>query len=262
MTSTQQMTHGDFTGLAEDYSTYREGYAESVRDALFGLRRRPASDADVVDVGAGTGIWTRMLAQAGPRSVTAVEPNPDMRRVGERDSAAHPITWREGHGEDTGLPGSCADLVTMASSFHWVDFDRATAEFHRLLRPRGWFAALWNPRFLEANPVLADIEAELTRLEPGLRRVSSARSETIQDLRDRFRAHPLFDDVTLLEGEHVAEQSVDRYIGIWRSVNDVRVQLGEAKFDRFLAYTRDRLADHDTVEVTYLTRAVAARRRD
>ncbi|WNF01215.1 hypothetical protein PS467_40665 [Streptomyces luomodiensis] len=44
-------------------------------------------------------------------------------------------------------------------------------------------------------------------------------------------------------------------------MNDVRVQLGEEKFERFLGYARDRIGDARTVETTYLTRAWAARRR-
>lgn len=258
-TATRNISHGDFTSLAEAYSRYREGYAPSVRSALIGLLGRPASDMDAVDVGAGTGIWTRMLAEAGFHSVTAVEPNDSMRKAGVRDSVGTPILWRPGTGEQTGLPDRAADLVSMASSFHWVDFDAGTAEFRRLLRPGGWFVALWNPRLIEANPVLAEIEAELARLKSSMKRVSSANPEMINTLADRLYNHSGFDDVVILEGRHEVEQSVSRYIGIWESVNDVRVQLGEEKFGQFLDYTRAKLADRETVTVTYLTRAVAAR---
>jgi SAM-dependent methyltransferase len=214
---------------------------------------------DAVDVGAGTGIWTRMLATAGFRSVTAVEPNETMRDAGMRDSVGTSIGWHAGSAEHTSLANDSADLVSMASSFHWAYFDQAVAEFHRVLRPEGWFAALWNPRYIEDNPRLVDIEAELSRLDPTLKRVSSARPEMIRDLAERIGGHPAFDDVILLEGRHTVEQSVSRYLGIWRSVNDVQVQLGEEKFEQFLGYAHDRLADTDSIQVTYLTRAVAGR---
>ena len=64
----------------------------------------------------------------------------------------------------------------MASSFHWADFDKACDEFHRILRPGGVFAALWNPRLIEANPLLVEIEGEITQLKPDIKRVSSGRS--------------------------------------------------------------------------------------
>lgn len=260
MPTTSPLKHGDFTDLAHDYSRYREGYAPAVLDAFTGLLRCPPAECDAADVGAGTGIWTRMLASAGFRSVTAVEPNDAMRATGIDDSAATTISWRPGAGEDTTLPTESADLVTMASSFHWVDFERGTAEFARVLRPGGWFAALWNPRDIEASALLSDIEAELARLKPDLKRVSSGRSGTTSTLTDRLSDHPAFDRVIYLEGRHTVSQSPQHYLGAWRSVNDVRVQLGEDGFSRFLAYVTERLDGLEAVETTYLTRAWAARR--
>lgn len=258
-TTARQMAHGDFTDLAENYSRYREGYAPSVRAALLGLLGRPAAELDAVDVGAGTGIWTRMVAEAGFRSVTAVEPNEKMRQAGQIDSADYAISWRQGTGEVTGLPSGSADLVSMASSFHWVNFETGTSEFCRVLRPGGWFVALWNPRLLEANPLLVEIEAVLNGLTDTMKRVSSAQPEMISNLAGRLDAHPGFKDVVVLEGRHVVGQDVQRYIGLWESVNDVRVQLGEEKFKQFIDYVRARLAGVREVTVTYLTRAVAAR---
>ena len=262
MTVAQPIAHGDFTKLAREYSSYRPGYATSVRAAVVGLLGRPPSVLDAADVGAGTGIWTRMLAGAGFHSVTAVEPNDEMRRLGIRDSASLGISWVPGTGEATGLADESVDLVSVASAFHWMNFDEATAEFVRVLRPNGWFVALWNPRLVEANPLLAEIEAELPRLKPDLKRFASGRSEFAESLGDRLWAHAAFDDVVRIEGRHVAVQSVDHHLGAWRSVNDVRVQLGEERFGRFLAHAERCLSDVDEVETTYLTRAWAARRRD
>lgn len=262
MIEQRMRTHGDFTGLAQNYSSYRPGYASSVRQALLGLLGRPPAELDAADIGAGTGIWTRLLAESGFRSVTAVEPNEDMRGAGIGDSVGTGIAWRAGSGEVTGLDDASVDIVTMASSFHWVDFERGTAEFRRILRPGGWFVALWNPRQIEANPLLAEIEAELTRLKPNLRRVSSGRSGITETLTARLVACPHFDDVVHLEGRHVAKQTAAHYLGAWRSVNDVRVQLGETAFASFLDHAEERLRGVETIETTYLTRAWAARRRD
>jgi SAM-dependent methyltransferase len=201
-----------------------------------------------------------MLAQARFRSVAAVEPNGEMRDAGIRDSEGLEIDWRPGRAEDTGLDDASADLVTMASSFHWAGFEDATAEFCRVLRPGGWFVALWNPRLVEANPLLAEIEAELSRIKPDLKRVSSGRSAFTDGLAERLWSHPGFEDVVVLEGRHVVRQSPAHHVGAWRTVNDVRVQLGEEGFATFLDFVERRLAAVETVETTYLTRAWAARR--
>ena len=254
------MKHGDFTGLADKYSRYRPGYSESVLTAVLALVGKPAGLIDVVDVGAGTGIWTAMLASRGCRSLTAVEPNEDMRRAGIEFTSNMSVQWRAGSGEQTGLDAGTADLLTMASSFHWVDFERGTQEFARVLRPGGRFVALWNPRLIEANPLLAQTEDYIRVLRPDIKRVSSGRSGITEKLTEMLSAHPSFDDVIYLEGRHTRAQTLDEYVGAWRSTNDVQYQLGPEKFEQFLQHVRSRLQGAK-IEVTYLTRAWAARRR-
>src|SRR6185503_20024757 len=104
------------------------------------------------------------LAEQGFRSIAAVEPNADMRAVGRWAGEGLSITWREGQGEATNLPMESVDFVTMASSFHWVDFNLGVAEFHRVLRLEGCFAALWNPRVLEADLLQMEIEMKARSL--------------------------------------------------------------------------------------------------
>jgi ubiquinone/menaquinone biosynthesis C-methylase UbiE len=259
--SNRDLRSGDFTGLAEDYSQSRPDYSPSVLAALIGLLDRPFADADAADVGAGTGIWTRMVQRKGPRSLVAVEPNDDMRAHGIRDSADLPIKWLAGSAETTGLADASCDWVTMASSFHWVDFDAGVREFHRILRPGGRFTAVWNPRLTETNPLLVEIEDQLKSLCPHIRRVSSGRSGITETLTDRLLASRYFEDVVQIEGRHTIDMPPDRYISAWRSVNDVRVQMGAELFERFLAYLEVRLAGLASIDATYLTRAWSARRK-
>lgn len=257
----QTLKAGDFTGLASDYSQHRPDYCPSVLEGLLGLLGKPASTIDFVDVGAGTGIWTRMVFNRGVKSVTAVEPNDDMRANGIADSASTAIRWLAGNAEQTGLPAASCDWLSMASSFHWADFDKATCEFHRVLRPGGRFTALWNPRLIEVNPLLVEIEAHLDTLRPNIKRVSSGRSGITETLSEQLWASPYFEDVVYLEGRHVIAMTPARYLGAWRSVNDLRVQLGAEKFDSFLDFVTQRIAGLKEIEATYLTRAWSARRK-
>ena len=258
---TQKLISGDFTGLATNYSQHRPDYCPTVLKALLGMLSKPIAQVDFVDVGAGTGIWTRMVAGAGVRSVTALEPNDDMRSNGKADSQHVNIAWSAGSAETTGLPDASADWLSMASSFHWANFETATQEFHRVLRPSGRFTALWNPRLIEVNPLLVEIEAYLEKLRPNIKRVSSGRSGITETLTEQLWASPYFEDVVYLEGRHVIEMSADRYLGAWRSVNDLRVQLGPENFDAFLAFVEHRIAGLKFIKATYLTRAWSARRR-
>ncbi|PCK33408.1 class I SAM-dependent methyltransferase [Pseudoalteromonas piscicida] len=250
---------GDFTGLAKNYSQFRPGYASMVGQALLGLVEKRRSEIDFVDVGAGTGIWTRIICDLGVNSVTAIEPNNDMREHGIKDSAGTGIAWAAGNGEDTKLPSNSADILTMASSFHWVDFERGIQEFTRVLRSGGIFSALWNPRHIESNPLLVEIEAMLNQIAPNIKRVSSGNSEFTQTLMDRLIKTDAFSDVIYLEGTHTIKQSPEEYIGVWWSVNDIRAQAGEEKFNQFMDYVEQRVKGLDFIETTYKTKAWAAR---
>ncbi len=252
--------HGDFTGLAGYYSQNRPGYSNSVLNALIGLVGKETRYIDFVDVGAGTGIWTRLVQSKGVRTAIAVEPNNDMRIAGMEASKSLPLVWRNGMADSTGLQDSCADWVTMASSFHWVDFDAATKEIYRILRDDGLFTALWNPRLIETNPILVEIEKFLYLLEPNLKRISSGRSGITETLTERLADSPYFEDVIFIEGRHEVKMTLDRYMGVWKSVNDLPVQLGIDKFNKFLQFVEQQLSGSGSICTTYLTRSWSARR--
>ncbi|TPW00575.1 MAG: type 11 methyltransferase, partial [bacterium] len=144
---------GRFTGMAEVYDRNRPNYPSTALDHLARhCTLGPA--AVVVDVGCGTGISTRQFAQRGWQAI-GVEPNADMRRQAEQLSApaANP-SYREGRAEATGLADGVADLVLAAQAFHWFEPIATLREFHRILKPAGWVALLWNERD-EADPCTA-----------------------------------------------------------------------------------------------------------
>lgn len=252
---------GDFTELAANYARHRQGYSESVLSSLLGLIGRPAIELDVVDIGAGTGIWTRMLARRGCRSVIAVEPNDAMRAEGVGQNQHTSIDWRKGSAEATGLLDESCDMASMASSFHWVNFEQGTSEIARILRPSGRFVALWNPRLIEASPLLMEIEEWINEYTPGLTRISSGLGKPTEALMEKLSKSPLFEDIIYVEGRTVRSMTPDQYLGVWRSVNDLRVQMGEDHFRAFLERIEARINGLAVIETTYLTRAWSARRR-
>jgi len=145
-----------FSDRVEDYVRYRPDYPRALVDWLHGLGVRP--DWLVADVGAGTGISSKLFLDAGHR-VTAVEPNAAMRAAAER--------WLGGEGryravdgtaEATGLPDGSVDLVIAAQAFHWFDRDKVRNEFARILSPHGLVAVFWNSRRLTGTPFLEGYE--------------------------------------------------------------------------------------------------------
>lgn len=257
----ERIKAGDFTQLASMYNKYRPGYSEAVLRAFLGIINRPINEIDFVDVGAGTGIWTRLFAKQGCRTATAIEPNAEMRAQGASSNGDLEITWLEGSAEKTPLPNQCADFVSMASSFHWANFETATQEFHRLLKPQGHFAILWNPRHIEENSVLQEIENYITQLAPDIKRVSSGKSTFVNELADRLGHCQLFEDIVHIEGFHTVQLTHEEYIGVWNSVNDIRSQLGEQNFQKLMSFIKDRIKSLPVIDCTYQTRAWIVRKK-
>jgi SAM-dependent methyltransferase len=129
-----------FDSRAGDYAKYRPSYPAAAIDAIFAGLGDPAS-LTVLDVGAGTGISTQLLAARGAR-VTGLEPNAEMRASGE--SAG--LSMRDAHADDLGVPAASVDLITSFQSFHWFANAATIAEFARALRTGGRVAIVWNER--------------------------------------------------------------------------------------------------------------------
>lgn len=253
------MIAGDFTVLADHYSKYRVGYHEDILSSLLGLISSSSTDLDAVDVGAGTGIWTRMIAARGV-PCRAVEPNESMRRAGMASNGEMPIEWLEGSAEKVPLPSGSCDWVTMASSFHWADFKVALQEFHRLLRPGGWFTCLWNPRAIEAHPITLDVENTIERIVPELQRKSSGRSKFTSQLAEKLPSTGLFTSPVYMEAQFTVEMTRNQYLGVWDSVNDIRAQAGPERWKEIRDYIDARTHGIASIPCVYWTRAWSCQR--
>jgi ubiquinone/menaquinone biosynthesis C-methylase UbiE len=139
-----------FSEGAAAYERGRPGYPKAAIDWL-DERLGLGSGAEVVDLAAGTGKLSGALRAAGAE-VVAVEPLERMRALIEP-----PIRAVEGTAESIPLPDGSADAVTVAQAFHWFDGERALAEIHRVLRPGGHLALLWNVRLMD-DPGQAAVE--------------------------------------------------------------------------------------------------------
>jgi SAM-dependent methyltransferase len=144
-----------FAAVAAEYERGRPEWPDAILDAV------PVEpDASVLDLGAGTGKLTRVLARRYAQ-VVAVDPLAELRAV--LAAVVPSADVRPGRAEAIPLPEATVDAVFAGQAFHWFARDDAVAEIVRVLRPGGVLAVLWNephPTAPKATPA-----AYLERLE-------------------------------------------------------------------------------------------------
>jgi ubiquinone/menaquinone biosynthesis C-methylase UbiE len=132
-----------FSDRVEDYVKYRPSYPEAAIDKIL-ENLTPSTQLVAADIGAGTGISSRLLALRGVK-VIAIEPNAEMRNAGIRDATSL-VEWQNGTAENTNLQDASVDLITCFQAFHWFNPQPTLAEFRRILKPSGRLAVVWNNR--------------------------------------------------------------------------------------------------------------------
>ncbi|MDQ2745885.1 MAG: methyltransferase domain-containing protein [Acidobacteriota bacterium] len=146
-----------FSNRVENYVKYRPDYPPEVL-RLFRSEMNLQTSSIVADIGAGTGISTRLFLENG-NPVCAVEPNAAM-----RDAAAiflkdyRKLTLVEGTSENTTLEKDSVDFIIAAQAFHWFKPTETRAEFKRILKNGGSVALIWNERQLAATAFLSGYE--------------------------------------------------------------------------------------------------------
>jgi SAM-dependent methyltransferase len=125
-----------FGQQAEAYDRFRPTYPDDVFDELLGPV--PAV-LDVLDVGCGTGIASRQMAQRGAK-VLGVELGSQMAEIARGHGVEVEIAAFEGWD----AAGRTFDRVISAQAWHWLDLPIATAKAASVLRPGGKLGLIWN----------------------------------------------------------------------------------------------------------------------
>ncbi|MEZ0110785.1 SAM-dependent methyltransferase [Catenulispora sp. EB89] len=130
-----------FNSAAAQYEASRPSYPSALFDAVEEFLGRPLTGTRVADVGAGTGIATRLLSRRGAE-VIGVEPGGEM--AAQFREALPDVPVVRGDGNALPLRDASHDLLTYAQSWQWTDTTRSVPEALRVLRPDGALAVWWN----------------------------------------------------------------------------------------------------------------------
>ena len=125
-----------FGDRAAIYAAGRPSYPAAAIDAI--LSREITTP--IVDVGTGTGISARLLADRGA-TVIGIDPGSEMLRMGVSHRG---VLRTEGRAEQLPLRSRSTELITAFNSFHWFKAEPFFAEVRRVSRPGGRIALVWN----------------------------------------------------------------------------------------------------------------------
>jgi SAM-dependent methyltransferase len=230
-----------FARAADAYERGRPGYPD---EAIDWLTRHLGPQ--VIDLAAGTGKLSRMLAARG-YDVLAVEPVAEMRAlIGEGVLAV------DGTAESIPAPDASAHTVTVGQAFHWFDGARALPEIHRVVRPGGTLVVIFNRRIDdELNQRLDAVLAPVRGDTPG---------QSLRDWRGPLEHAEHFELQTQRRFPNEQQLDGDGLVDRFGSVSFVAA-LDDDRREALLAQLRE-LAAGGSVTLRYRTEIEVYKRKD
>ena len=159
----------DFGPTASDYTQHRRPFpAELLRRLSYvGVGRK---NQHILDVGSGTGLLATPLAEAGA-IVTMLDVSHDLLRQAGRTGQTALITGRV---ESLPFADRQFDAVTAAQCWHWFDRRLAPREIHRVLKPGGMLAVVYQMHVPLPESVAEATERLILEYHPKWRHANSA----------------------------------------------------------------------------------------
>ena len=110
-----------------------------------------APNCDVLELGCGTGYFTRQLAGSGAK-ITAIDISADLLELARRECVADNVTFEIQNAYALSYGAASFDAIIGSSVLHHLDLVKALGEMRRVLRPGGWIS-FTEPNML--NPQIA-----------------------------------------------------------------------------------------------------------
>ncbi|HEX8558241.1 MAG TPA: class I SAM-dependent methyltransferase [Pyrinomonadaceae bacterium] len=202
-----------------------EGWDHSAQYHDFLLRRVPSPCGEALEVGCGSGAFSRLLAGAA-RRVVALDLSPNMIRVARERSAAFPnIEFRVTDVLESELPAEGFDCVVTVATLHHLPPAAALLKMKGALKPGGVLLIL--DLFRPAGPFDAALSALAAPAGAGLRLLRQGRLRAPREVRRAWAEHGRRDTyltlagarelyARLLPGAEVRRRLLWRYSVVWR----------------------------------------------
>ena len=260
-----------FGSVAEGYDRHRPSYPPELVDSVLSYARAAAGDP-ALEIGAGTGIATRLFGARG-LTITAVEPDAAMAAVASERAATDgsAVDLRITDFEHLEFEPHSFQLIYSGTAWHRVDPEQGYALAARALKPGGGLAAFWNRPVWEVNPIRTgltaayqSVAAAFEVIVPGpFNPLAEADSPTVISsdfwLKELARSPDLVDpDVQTFRWTETYTR--DEYIGLLRTHSD-HILIGEGDRTQLLDGVASAIdAGGGSFEMTYESLLCLARR--
>ena len=167
---------------AELYQQVRPSYPPEIvvwlQDQL-----KVGENSTVIDLGSGTGKFLPYLIQTQAK-VIAVEPVAEM--LQQLQQAYPTVECIQAFSDQLPLQNESVDAIVCAQSFHWFSNTETLTEMHRVLKPSGHLALVWNQRDIQVDWVRA-LADEIVPLEGDTPRYHSKKWKQVFENKKLFR---------------------------------------------------------------------------
>ncbi|MES2202065.1 MAG: class I SAM-dependent methyltransferase [candidate division FCPU426 bacterium] len=237
-------------GYQDSTDAYERGRPDFPSEAVACLVEhcKIGQGSKVIDIGAGTGKFTRLLVPT-KATLRAIEPVEGMRK---KFAALLPdVEVLEGSAEFMPVHEGWADAIVAAQAFHWFDGPSALQECHRLLKVDGMLGMIWNSRDESVDWV-----AELTRIID-VHEHNAPRYKTME-WEKAFRSTKLFQPLSKKSFTHAHKGTVQTVVDRVASISFIGALEDKTRME-VLAQVRSLVENHpstkglENIEMPYRT---------
>ncbi|MCH3917223.1 MAG: class I SAM-dependent methyltransferase [Spirochaetia bacterium] len=210
-----------FDGIAGVYDDVRPGYGTDVYAYIHTLKPY-GRDSDILEIGSGTGIATREIADFWKARITALEPGDHLiAKAKERLRTYRNVELVKTRFEDFETT-ELFDSIFSATAFHWIDPGVKYEKAASLLKDNGLLAMYWNNFKLKDENMQDVVEEVYVRhgMQVYDEPVEEIQKENMQRRMDEIGCSGYFKLVAHQLFPHVFVYDAEAYIKLLRTFSD------------------------------------------
>jgi SAM-dependent methyltransferase len=221
------------------YDKYRPRYHVDSIQAALDYTKLDISKSVIVDMGSGTGILTRQLAEHKPKKLYAIDPDPAMLYVSKREKTQ--AVHIEGFSNKIDLPDNSADIITVGTALHWMEPESTIKEFKRILKKTGYIMKFSNSgRFKYDNNEIQDAEnAAWEQVSEGQDSSQRRYRWRLEDVSDTYNIERRTGYLSLTKDKYVNTHLSESRVPTSGAHHDKYKKLLSDIYDKYKPHSRD-----------------------